>query len=608
VARSRPSAGLRPTALIGSAAQLRTDDDLGLARRNNTWQKLAWDFYDTIGEYRYTCDWLGTMVGKTRLYAAQVIDGETVEIANGPAADYVEALFGGPGAKAEMLRQLGIHFTVAGEAVVVGTSNEVNPGDYVDGRWYAVASSELVGSGPETDRHYRVNGIDIPGDHQKATRVYRPHPVRFGESNSASRAVLSILQELRTLTAHTMAQLNSRLASAGVWLLSDELTLPSPPNDTTDTEGAVVAASTPDEVIAALHRAASAALKDQGSAAALLPLVITAPTSAIEASKLVHFWTPLDEHSKELRDEALRRMALGMDVPPEVVTGVAETNHWAAWASDESGIKAHGEPLALTITQALTEGLLWPTLKAEGVEDWDSYVIAGDTSAMRLRPNRAKEALEMYDRGALPLRVLLRETGFDATDEPTEDEYVRWLTQKIAAGSATPEQMSVAARMLGLTGLPGAAEVVEVEGRQTRPAPSLTDHPEQGPPDREVGERRKARRVERATEPPEALVAACDVAMHRAMERAGNKLRNRHGRMPGVRAADMYQMLGDGGMDRTALLDDAWDHIRGMSQRLGVNPGSLQASLTAYAEELLDTRVPMSTELLAKHLAGVQKG
>ena len=51
------------------------------------------------------------------------------------------------------------------------------------------------------------------------------------------------------------------------------------------------------------------------------------------------FWTQLDEHAIELRSEAIRRLGLGMDMPPEVLQGSADSNHWAAWQADEAAIK-----------------------------------------------------------------------------------------------------------------------------------------------------------------------------------------------------------------------------------------------------------------------------
>jgi hypothetical protein len=34
------------------------------------WQDAAWDFYDTIGEYRYGVDWVGNLLSKASLFVA----------------------------------------------------------------------------------------------------------------------------------------------------------------------------------------------------------------------------------------------------------------------------------------------------------------------------------------------------------------------------------------------------------------------------------------------------------------------------------------------------------------------------------------------------------
>lgn len=599
----------RPSAMVASAAQLRLDTDFTRAKKGNAWQKLGWDFYDSIGEYRYTVDWLGAMVGKTRLYAGHMGQGGVLEAKEGPAYEYVEALFGGAGAKAEIMRQLGIHFTVAGEAMILGTARtDAETGETVDSGWYVAASEALTRNEVAKGAiEWRIDGERLPVEAGFATRVWRPHPVRFSQSNSATRAVLGILEQLRTLDLRIMAQLNSRLIGAGIFLISDEMTLPTQ----TDEGESVIAANTADEVMKLLQTSMAAALSDQGSAASQVPIVITAPTAAIEAAKRITFWSELDEHAKELRDETIRRLALGMDVPPEVLTGVAETNHWAAWASDESAIKAHGEPLAMSITQALTEGLLWPYLQSEGVPDWQDWIIGADTTMMRARPNRASEAIQLWDRGAINSETLRRETGFDDENALSPEEERKWLLWRIAGGSATPEQVAGALEALGVA-LPTVATSDQGETRESRPAPSLANRPVDGPPDQETSERRKRARDARernltASAEEEPLHWAAKMVMYRAMERAGNRIRTRHGKLDGISAGDHYQMTGAAGMSLEALLDDAWTHLPGLCQRLGVKVVSLQAALAAYAGELFETREPISDERLSHYLGEVER-
>ena len=79
------------------------------------WQETGWDFYDTIGEYRYAVDWVGNLLSRATLHALK--DGKTTTDAL--PTEVVSALFGGQDGQSEMLRALGIHYTVAGEASAI---------------------------------------------------------------------------------------------------------------------------------------------------------------------------------------------------------------------------------------------------------------------------------------------------------------------------------------------------------------------------------------------------------------------------------------------------------------------------------------------------------
>ena len=51
--------------------------------------------------------------------------------------------------------------------------------------------------------------------------------------------------------------------------------------------------------------------------------MVTAPDDAIDKPRLLTFWSELDAATMELRNEAIRRFALGMDLPPEQVLGMS---------------------------------------------------------------------------------------------------------------------------------------------------------------------------------------------------------------------------------------------------------------------------------------------
>ena len=253
----------------------------------------------------------------------------------------------------------------------------------------------------------------------------------------------------------------------------------------------------------------------------------------------MHFWSPLDEKVIEMRADAVKRTALGIDLPPEVLLGTADVNHWGAWQIEESTIKAHIEPALEVIAAALTRIL-------RKVLDDPTILVVFDTSALRLRPNRSKEAMELWDRGEITSEALRRETGFSEADDPEEDERKEWYLRKIASGSASPEMVAEALRLLTGIEMP----VVDNTMRESRPDPSLEDGVPPGPPQmsqHDIDARRSA------------LEATCDAVVHRALERAGNRLRNSTTSRPaGVEPDEMHLLVKVRPTNLDELLDGAW--------------------------------------------------
>src|SRR3546814_7696452 len=104
------------------------------------------------------------------------------------------------------------------------------------------------------------------------------------------------------------------------------------------------------------------------SAAAVVPLTVPIPDNGTgrAAADYVHFQTfstPFDEETRELREEAIRRLALGQDAPPEVLLGLGSMNHWGAWLVKEDTITTHVEPPLARFCDALTTQFLRPVLQ-----------------------------------------------------------------------------------------------------------------------------------------------------------------------------------------------------------------------------------------------------
>lgn len=583
-----------PTALVAAAQRLKVRDDGDSARRSSLgveWQRAAWHFYDVVGEYRFACNWVGNLLSRAKLYATIDEGDGPKQVAPDSQADILlDALFDNEQGRAQMLRKMGVHYTVAGECHVLGYEK-----DKID-RWGVVASLNMR----QENGTWLWNGGKIPVDEGKSALVIRSwdeHPLHPQQSNSPSRSALPILSEIERLTMHVAAQVDSRLASAGILFLPAEMTFSATSSDAaggTRSNGGSAAS-----FVSKLYDVTSAAIADRSSAEALVPIVITATGDQIAQVKHLTFWSELDENAIALRTEAIRRLALSMDMPPEILTGAGDMNHWSAWAVDESSIKSHTEPLLMRIAQDLAEGYLIPLLISGGMAPNEArrYGIAADTSEMRLRPNRSKEALELFDRGELTSKSLRRETGFSEDDAPDPTEVAKWFLRKVAAGSTTPELVAQALNMLGLN---FEVPVAETETQEARPTPSLREHPDRSAPDPEESEA-----VVSA-----ALLAASEQMVFRALERAGNRLKTKVGaqKMPGVEASELYLFFKCDKEMADFALTDAWSKVGRFTLSLKTTPEALSPVLDSYCRALLLEQKPYDRDMLKSYLSLTRAG
>lgn len=486
-----------PTGMVAAAVSLNSKKKRK-PRRPPGWYNEAWRFFDTIGEYRYSCTWVGNLLSRATLEVHE--NGKVTT--NADALAGLAALFGGVEGQREMLRQLGVHLTVAGDAYIVGEDQGDEPDE-----WSVVAATQITAQGSDESLTWKVG--NHPLDNPLVIRLWRPHPQKHKESDAPSRAVLPILSELEMLSKYVAAQGTSRLAGSGILALPSEMTFGSV--RAVDNNGdQVVTGGSADAFLEELMLTMETAIDDPDDPSAKVPIILQGPGESIERIKHLTFWTEFDEQTKLLRDEAIRRLALGMDMPPEILTGSGELNHWNAWQVEEASIKAHTEPLLQIITNSLTTAYLRPYLESVGMseEDARAYTIHADTSKIRLRPNRSKEAIELYEHGELSARSMLIENGFDPdVDMPTDEERRLWLTRKVASGSASPGQVEQALRILGID---IQTEAPAENMRESRPEPSIREHP-----------------VNEIPEQGEDMSAAM-VAAWRALERAGAKLRTKY--------------------------------------------------------------------------------
>jgi hypothetical protein len=557
------------------------------------WQREAYRHYSICGEARASARFFGHALSRAVLGIGSKQDGQVVTETSGPAVDALNELFNGPDGQTQMLEAIGVHLTIAGECYLVG--RKVQPDENTDATevWEIVSVLEMFVVGNNWSIRYGDNQTEVRlGDDDVVIRIWMPNPARRIEADSSFRSLLPILTEIEYLTKHVFAQVQSRLAGAGVWVLPQSLTFPPPP----EVDGKPAAYENEAQgAMLVLGDAMITPIADPSSPTALVPVIFQVPDDQVSnVQPPIHFWTELDAEAKELRREAITRFAIGMDLPPEQILGMssnsgtgggrsAGVSHWGAWQIEESTIKMHVEPMLETVTNALTIGYLRP------VTGDTNDVVTYDTSALRLRPDRSKEAVEMYDRGVMSMAAMLRENGFPEEDVMSPEELQDWLLRKVASGSATPEMVNAALQQLGVD-LGDVGDQAQTPN-ESRPPPTLDDHP--------------TRPRTPAEESSITLVAACEGLVYRALERAGNRLRQNVGKPPGVPSFETHTVVPALGKE-ALLLDDAWPCATQVLTGIA-DPAQVIPVLNAYATMLLTTqkkhdRTVLATWLVSTHL------
>lgn len=545
--RKAPVSGNHNT-LAASAAVYRPGRKSGPGDRNiiaQRWQIEAYRHINICGEARYAATLFSAIAGRAEIGISEPhsLNRKAVWVDETEAPKEVSALAVlAPTVRerSKLIRDFMLHYTIAGECYLIARNRVDTDPDPTNAApiWEIVAVTELQrlpGADKWQVRHDNNTWLDLAPD-DPVIRLWNPDPANRREAWSPFRSLLPTLNEIEWLTKHIFTQVRSRLMSAGVWFLPNNITFAPPPPDAV--EGGAEAIAAMNEAEQFMLSLAAGAMQELDADEVSFPSVVLADPDALNAvdqAKLIQFWSDIDDKAMHLRSDAVRRFALGMDLPPEqvlgssglAVTGAAgsagSVNHWGVWANEEQTISAHIEPALDVFTGTLTESFL------RFAVDETPYVIAYDTASLRLRQDRSKEAAELYDRGVLKAAVMLRETGFDPeNDSMGEDEYRRWLLNRMASGSASPEQVQAAMLVLGVELPVAEISATQVEPTQTEApglpsgsVPSLEDHPYEGPP-----------RVQHdQTEAPfsarrNAMVASAEGLVLRALEKQGNRLLN----------------------------------------------------------------------------------
>lgn len=352
-----------------------TRDNQGSA---SSWQHEAWRIWDKLGEIHYPTTQIARLISR--------LDWNT-----DPEFDLI-GFFENPGL-AEVTRTLALNLIVGGEA------------------WLTTELSQEAGQSPElfveSPNEWRVYSIVQPNLNSKLSqvgvriRVWTPDPRNSDQADSGVRAAIAPANELIALQNLALAQIHSRL-SAGILLR------PNTRTPLVDEDGS------PIDFTQMLHDSMQAAINDTSSASALMPIDVEVPADEIEFWTHLTFTRPYDERIDERMERVIRRIALALDIWPELLLGVADINHWGSWFLSEDTWRASTAPLAMQVAQAMEMAVKEVTGREITIEP--------DPAVLLARRSSVRDALNAAWIGGVGLKYIREVIGASEDDAPDERE------------------------------------------------------------------------------------------------------------------------------------------------------------------------------------------
>lgn len=232
-------------------------------------------------------------------------------------------------------------------------------------------------------------------ERQANLRLYasNPDPEKPGRPDSPVLANLNTIRELGLLQSLQRSQSRNRIAQRGILFHPAEAQFPDDTNFQQDFE-----------------TAATEPIKDEFAASAVTPLIIEYPADLIEKWRHLLLESPYDEELSAKIESVTRRLAIGLDMPPEALLGMGDATHWTVWNVAESTYRAHMEPWATKVGQTLARAIY--RMRGEGQ---DVQVIPDPTRVLA-KLGSVTDALEAFDRGIVNAEYVRNMMGADDED------------------------------------------------------------------------------------------------------------------------------------------------------------------------------------------------
>jgi hypothetical protein len=345
--------------------------DIGSGVRVQGWQTRAWYLWDCVGELQEPTSNIARLVSRQVGFRETSPDRTTQDTER----DLQTAL--GAMDLGTFVNLVVLNFQVTGEVWIFRT--ELG--------WEACSVTD-------PNLKDRIERAKSAGKEYK--RFWNPHPADPSLAVSAFKGALDPAEDLATLSALSRAQSRSRIAQAGILMVPSEQRF----------EGG-------DPFGTTLEKAMTTAIQDVTHPSALSPVKVEMAGDLIEKVRHLTFDRPYDDNVPVKIEQATRRIALALDMPPEMLLGMGQMSHWNAWIVQEDTWKSAIAPLAERAAEIL---------------EWISAVMGRvislepDPTELLIRRSSTRDAIEAAQIGAVGLAYVRTIIGANETDAPTPQD------------------------------------------------------------------------------------------------------------------------------------------------------------------------------------------
>lgn len=379
-------------------------------------EEAAWRFYDTIPELHFGVNTTANVIARMDYTVFQRTETGLRRVTDPKVLAPVIQTFDGGIARAEttsgelvpvqrmgqgpLIRSMALNYMVPGRMFLVRIAGiwnvysvdqlSINPG-LPNGEGGTVAVETFNGT-----KTFHAKDVKI--------RAYtHPHPKNPALWDSPVRALGTTLDTIHVLTNVIRSAGYSRLFWGSILHVSDKFRTPR-------LNPAAAVQYGNDYFTYMLNEKMKEVLGNINTVPT--PIIVSGPDSA--EIKSISVYDDLPANAEALMRLMWQRVAVGLDVPAELLTGENMSSHLSRWQVEESIVKLHGETTGAEIAWALKLLIFDEIWEALGY-DPSQFIIKVDASALTRRPLSNLEKLNLFNSVAeltgktLPARDMLRE-------------------------------------------------------------------------------------------------------------------------------------------------------------------------------------------------------